>query len=89
MEKPILLVIRWVKKKQMSNDLKQYCWWDTKKREIAEYMDKYLTCQKVKAKHQRLVAYKLGLPTELEYVHSIFFTFHSLENMSQIQIILL
>ena len=39
----------------MSSDLKQYCWWDNMKREIAEYVDKCLICKKVKAEHQRPV----------------------------------
>jgi len=40
---------------KMYRDLKQYFWWDNMKREIAEYVDRCLTCQKVKAKHQRPV----------------------------------
>jgi len=38
--------------KKMYRDLKQYFWWDNMKREIAEYVDRCLACQKVKAKHQ-------------------------------------
>jgi len=34
-------------------DLKQYFWWGNMKREIAEYVDRCLTCQKVKQEHQR------------------------------------
>jgi len=30
-------------------------WWNNMKKEIAEYVDKCLTCHKVKAKDQRLV----------------------------------
>jgi len=40
---------------KMYRDLKQYFWWDNMKREIAEYVDRCLTCQKVKAEHQRPV----------------------------------
>jgi len=40
---------------KMYRDLKQYFWWDNVKREIAEYVDRCLTCQKVKAGHQRPV----------------------------------
>jgi len=39
----------------MFPDLKQYFWWDNVKRKIVEYMDRCLTCQKVKAEHQRPV----------------------------------
>jgi len=39
----------------MASDLKQYYWGGNTKREIAEYVDKCLTCQKVKAEHQRPV----------------------------------
>ena len=35
------------------------------KKKVAEYVDKYLTCQKVKAKHQRPVGelWPLEIPT--------------------------
>jgi len=36
-------------------DLRQFFWWENMKREIAEYVDKCLTCQKVKDEHQRPV----------------------------------
>ena len=39
----------------MYRDLRQFFWWENMKREIAEYVDKYLTCQKVKVEHQRPV----------------------------------
>ena len=39
----------------MYRDLKQYFWWDNMKREIAEYVDWCLTCQRIKAEHQQLV----------------------------------
>jgi len=38
---------------KMYRDLKQHFWWNKMKREIAEYVDRCLTCQKVKAEHQR------------------------------------
>ena len=39
----------------MYRDLRQFFWWDNMKIEIAEYVDKCLMCQKVKAEHQCLV----------------------------------
>ena len=36
----------------MHRDLKQYFWWENMKREIAKYVDRCLTCQKVKAEHR-------------------------------------
>jgi len=39
----------------MYRDLKQHFWWNNMKREIAEYVDRCLTCQKAKAEHQRPV----------------------------------
>ena len=30
-------------------------WWDNMKKEMVEYVNKYLTCQRVKAEYQRLV----------------------------------
>ena len=46
----------------MYRDLEQYFRWDNKKRQIAEYVDRRLTCQRVKAEHQRPV----GEPRPLE-----------------------
>jgi len=40
---------------KMYRDLRQFFWWDNMKREIAEYVDRCLTCQRVKVKHQRPV----------------------------------
>ena len=37
---------------KMYQDLKQYFWWDNMKREITEYVDRCLTCQRVKVEHQ-------------------------------------
>ena len=37
---------------KMYRDLR-YFWWNNMKKEVAEYVDKCLTCQKVKAEHQR------------------------------------
>ena len=38
---------------KMYKDLKRNFWWPGMKREIAEYVAKYPTCQMVKAEHQR------------------------------------
>jgi len=37
----------------MYKDLMSFFWWDNIKREITDYVHKYLMCQKVKAEHQR------------------------------------
>ena len=37
----------------MYRDLKRNFWWEGMKREVAEYVSKCLTCQQVKAEHQR------------------------------------
>ena len=37
----------------MYQDLKERFWWSGMKKEVVEYVAKCLTCQKVKAKHQR------------------------------------
>jgi len=39
----------------MYRDLRQFFYWDNMKKEITEYVDKCMTCQKVKAEHQRPV----------------------------------
>ena len=36
----------------MYRDLRQYFWWNNMKKEVAEYVDKCLTCQEVKVEHQ-------------------------------------
>ena len=36
---------------KMYRDLRQYFWWNNIKKEIIEYVDKCLTCQKVKEEH--------------------------------------
>ena len=46
---------------KLYRNLKQCFWWDNMKREIAEYVDRCLTCQKVKAEHQ-LPVKELRLP---------------------------
>ncbi|GKE99006.1 putative reverse transcriptase domain-containing protein, partial [Tanacetum coccineum] len=38
---------------KMYHDLRDMYWWSGMKRDIATYVSKYLTCSKVKAKHQR------------------------------------
>jgi hypothetical protein len=38
---------------KMYQDIKKVFWWPNMKREIAEYVARCLTCQKVKAEHQR------------------------------------
>ncbi|XP_043725645.1 uncharacterized protein LOC122672217 [Telopea speciosissima] len=38
---------------KMYRDLKEHYWWNNMKREIALYVGKCLTCQQVKAEHQR------------------------------------
>jgi len=40
---------------KMYRDLRQHFWWNNIKKEVAEYVDKRLTCQKVKEEYQRLV----------------------------------
>ena len=38
---------------KMYRDLKEYYWWPNMKVDIAEWVSKCLTCQKVKAEHQK------------------------------------
>ena len=38
---------------KMYHDLKEYFWWPNMKKEIAEWVSKCYTCQKIKAEHQR------------------------------------
>ncbi|GJR31928.1 putative reverse transcriptase domain-containing protein [Tanacetum coccineum] len=38
---------------KMYHDLKKLCWWPNMKAKIATYVNKYLTCAKVKAEHQK------------------------------------
>ena len=40
----------------MYRDLRQYFWWNDMKKDVVEYVNKCLICQKVKAEHQRPVA---------------------------------
>jgi len=40
---------------KMYRDLRQAFWWNNMKRDIAEYVSKCLTCQKVKLENQRPV----------------------------------
>ena len=39
----------------MYQNVKRHFWWPSMKREIAEYVTRCLTCQQVKAEHQRPV----------------------------------
>ena len=49
----------------MYRDLRQHFWWNNMKKEVAEYVDKCLTCQKVKLEHHPLVGelQPLEIPT--------------------------
>ena len=38
---------------KMYRDLKKHFWWPGMKKDVVEYVSKCLTCQQVKAKHQR------------------------------------
>ena len=40
---------------KMYRDLRQYFWWSNMKKDVAEYVNKCLICQKVQAEHQRPV----------------------------------
>jgi len=51
--KSITLDTQYTKEEQKYRDLRQFFWWENMKTEIAEYVDKCLTCQKIKAEHQR------------------------------------
>ena len=39
----------------MHKDLKKGYWWPRIKKDVVGFVEKYLTCQQVKAKHQRPV----------------------------------
>ena len=41
--------------RKMYHDLKEVFWWEGMKRDVLDYVTKCLTCQQVKAQHQRLV----------------------------------
>ena len=41
---------------KMYRDLRQYFWWNNMKKDVVEYVNKCLICQKVKAEHQCPVA---------------------------------
>lgn len=47
---------------KMYRDVKQYYWWNGMKREIAQFLLKCLTCQQVKAEHQRAARLLQPLP---------------------------
>ncbi|GKV24168.1 hypothetical protein SLEP1_g33813 [Rubroshorea leprosula] len=47
---------------KMYRDLRSTFWWRNIKREIARFVSQYLTCQKVKAEHQRLLGKLQPLP---------------------------
>ncbi|XP_021759126.1 uncharacterized protein LOC110724035 [Chenopodium quinoa] len=38
---------------KLYKDLKEFYWWPNMKREVAEFVSKFLTCQKVKIDHKR------------------------------------
>ena len=40
---------------KMYRNLKEHYWWNRMKKEITSFISRYLTCQQVKAEHQRLV----------------------------------
>ena len=42
---------------KMYQNVKKHFWWLGMKREIAEYVSRYLTCQQVKVEHQRLAGF--------------------------------
>jgi hypothetical protein len=37
----------------MYRDLKDHYWWNGMKREVAQFVERCLTCQRIKAKHQK------------------------------------
>ena len=39
--------------KKMYHELKEVFWWEGIKRDVLDYVTKCLTCQQVKAEHQR------------------------------------
>ncbi|KAL5547357.1 hypothetical protein UlMin_007044 [Ulmus minor] len=41
----------------MYQDLKRLFWWPGMKKDVVKYVEKCLTCQKIKAEHQRPVEY--------------------------------
>ncbi|KAL0386066.1 UNVERIFIED_CONTAM: hypothetical protein Sradi_3000900 [Sesamum radiatum] len=47
---------------KMYQDLKQSYWWNNMKRDIAEYVQKCMVCQQVKAEHQRPAGLLQPLP---------------------------
>ncbi|PON72125.1 hypothetical protein PanWU01x14_069670, partial [Parasponia andersonii] len=47
---------------KMYRDLKRLYWWKGMKKDIATFVAKCLTCQRVKAEYQRLVGLLLPLP---------------------------
>ena len=38
---------------KMYHNIRDFYWWDGLKKDIADYVSKYLTCQQVKAEHQK------------------------------------
>ena len=49
---------------KMYQDLKRVFWWNGMKKDVAEFVSRCLTCQKVKAEHQRPsgLMQKIGIP---------------------------
>ena len=47
---------------KMYRDLRTHFWWSGMKREVAQYVERCLTCQQVKVEHQRLARLLQPLP---------------------------
>ncbi|XP_059629830.1 uncharacterized protein LOC132272753 [Cornus florida] len=47
---------------KMYHDLKRQFWWEGMKRDVAEFVSRCLTCQRVKAEHQRPAGLLQPLP---------------------------
>jgi hypothetical protein len=37
----------------MYRDLKEHYWWNSMKKEVAQFVERCLTCQQIKAEHQK------------------------------------
>ena len=47
---------------KMYQYLKQHFWWESMRRDVAEFVSKCLVCQKVKAPKQKAMDFIVGLP---------------------------